>query len=295
MTTMPSLTFSPNATTAAVRRAASEVVLEVPMPLHSGPAEECIFRGQRAREAGAFQLVEDDEILAGAAIAPAGLSPREAAAFLYDELFRVGGDRQLCRVWNYIPRINELRDGEENYREFNAGRLDAFRQHYGADFRPRLPAASALGTCGGEMALAFFASRETPIHFENPEQVPACDYPKDYGAQPPAFARGTRLGTRWFLAGTASIKGHLTLGQSFAEQVRLTLDNILVMERTMALPADVQSAWKVFVRNAGDLAECRAAFEKAYPHAIERTMFLHADICRSELLVEIEAVYSSAD
>ena len=103
------------------------------------------------------------------------------------------------------------------------------------------------------------------------------------------------MGTRWFLAGTASIKGHLTLGQTCAEQVQLSLDNILVMERTMALPANVQSEWKVFVRHATDIAACRAAFEKAYPHAMERTMFLHADICRSELLVEIEAVYSSAE
>ena len=291
------LIFAPGADEASLRVSEGCVFLDVPMPLQSGPQTERILRGVRGRTNGAFQLVERDSFLAGAAVAPKEMSPREAASFLYEELFRVIEDRHLCRVWNYVPRINETIMGEENYREFNAGRLDAFRKHYGAEFRPRLPAASALGTQSGAMALAFLAGSEKPVHFENPEQVPACDYPKDYGHQPPAFARGTMMkfegGSRWFLAGTASIKGHLTLGQTCAEQLGLTLDNIRLMKRTMSVPADATAQWKVFVRNARDIDECRAIFGEAYPDDLERTMFLQADICRSCLLVEIEAVFSA--
>jgi chorismate lyase/3-hydroxybenzoate synthase len=237
--------------------------------------------------------VENGTTLAGAAIAPVGISPRKAASQLYDELFGIIGDRHLWRVWNYIPRINDIVGGEENYREFNAGRLASFQKHYGAEFRSRLCAASALGTRGGAFALAFLAGPEKPVHFENPEQVPACDYPADYGPLPPAFARGTRVGNQWFLAGTASIKGHNTLGDTCAEQMRLTLDNIRVMERTMSLPQKHDSAWKVFVRHESDIATCREMFAAAYPDAAANTMFLHADICRSGLLVEIEAVFSA--
>ena len=299
MSDFSELIFAPGADEASLRVSEGCVFLDVPMPLHSGPQTERIFRGAIGRSDGASQLVERDSFLAGAAVAPKEMSPREAASFLYNELFRVLGERHLCRVWNYVPRINERTLGEENYREFNAGRLDAFRKHYGAEFRPRLPAASALGTQSGAMALAFLASSEKPVHFENPEQIPACDYPKDYGHQPPAFARGTMMkldgDSRWFLAGTASIKGHLTLGQTCAEQLGLTLDNIRLMKRTMSVPSGATTEWKVFVRNARDIDECRAIFGKAYPDDLERTMFLQADICRSCLLVEIEAVFSSAE
>lgn len=287
------LIFAPGAATASVISEAGNTVLCVPMPLHDGPVRETFFRGETCRVDRAFHLVEGADFISGAAVAPEELSPRDSAAFLYDEMFRIIGDRPLCRVWNYIPRINESSGGDENYREFNAGRLDAFRLRYGADFRPRLPAASALGTQSGGMALAFLAGTDAPQHFENPEQVPACDYPADYGSQPPAFARGTRIQSagrvRWFLAGTASIKGHATVGATCAEQMTLALDNIRLMERTMALPASVERSWKVFVRNAADIAEVRAHFSAAYP--ADEAMFLNADICRSSLLVEIEGVF----
>lgn len=146
------------------------------------------------------------------------------------------------------------------------------------------------------MALAFLAGMESPQHFENPEQVPACEYPADYGTQPPAFARGTCIQskdrTRWFLAGTASIKGHATVGKTCEEQVALTLDNIRLMERTMSLPSGVERSWKVFVRHASDIAKVRELFNAAYPADADHAMFLHADICRSSLLVEIEGVFS---
>ena len=291
------LIFAPGADEASLRVSDGCLFLNVPMPRHSGPNSESILRGTIGRTDGAFQLVERDTFLAGAAVAPKEMSPRGAASFLYDELFRVMGGMHLCRVWNYVPHINGANVGDENYREFNAGRLDAFRKHYGAEFRPRLPAASALGTQSGAMALAFLASSEKPVHFENPEQIPACDYPKDYGQQPPAFARGTRMEfdgvSRWFLAGTASIKGHLTLGQTCAEQLSLTLDNIRLMKWAMTVPSDAKADWKVFVRHARDIDECRAIFGKAYPEDLKRAMFLQADICRSCLLVEIEAVFSS--
>ncbi len=291
------LIFAPGASRAVVEVDAASVVLQVPMPLAAGLARETVFRGECARFSDGFQLVENGGFLAGACVAPAELVPREAAVFLYDALFKVIGDRALYRIWNYVPQINACASGVENYREFNAGRLEAYRRHFGDELRHRLPAASALGTQGSGMALAFIAGSAEPVHFENPEQVPACDYPEDYGPQPPAFARGTRVasasGTHWFLAGTASIKGHITIGQNCAEQMALTLDNIAIMERAMSLPADAESRWKVFVRSAADMDDCRKLFAAAKPSAISSAMFLQADICRSSLLLEIEAAYST--
>lgn len=130
------LIFAPGSETAAIEEDGNATVLHIPMPLILGPARERIFRGESVRKVGDFHLVDGGGFLAGACVAPATLGPREAAAYLYDALFAIIGGRPLCRIWNYVPRINDCDSGEENYREFNAGRLDAFLRHYGEEFRP---------------------------------------------------------------------------------------------------------------------------------------------------------------
>ncbi len=287
--------FRPGAAQTRVVRSGSGVVLEVPMPWLAGPRQEVIAAGETVREDGDFFLTKQAERLAGIALAPAGVSLRDAARSLYAGMLDRLEGRTLYRVWNYVPRINHEVDGLENYRAFNAGRHEAFSAAYGPDFAPRLPAASALGTTGDRLALAFLAGPAPARHLENPEQVPAFLYPAEYGPTPPSFARGTVVvhpgGQAWYLSGTASIKGHATLGTGFAGQAALTFDNVRLMFARMDLPADAVGSWKIFLRHRSDLPAARAAFAEAFPAALENAMFLEADICRSALLLEVEATF----
>ena len=228
-------------------------------------------------------------------MAPAGLDPHDAAKALYAGMLAQLDGLELYRVWNYVPRINEEVNGVENYRAFNAGRHAAFNAAYGPDFNHRLPAASALGTQGDRLALCFLAGPAPVRHFENPEQVPAFKYPAEYGPTPPSFARGTVVshpeGQARYLSGTASIKGHASLGTGFAGQAALTFDNVRLMFERMNLPARAMGAWKIFLRHRSNLTACQAAFAEAFPDAQADTMFLEADICRRALLLEVEATF----
>lgn len=278
-----------------VLREGQDVVLEVPMPWLAGPREEVIVQGRGVTEGDGFYLVPAADGVAGVALAPAGMDPYTAARTLYAGVLARLGDLQLYRVWNYVPCINEEVNGLENYRAFNAGRHKAFIAAYGPEFARCLPAASALGTPGGCLALVFLAGPGPVQHVENPEQIPAFQYPAEYGPTPPSFARGTVVsapsGAAWFLSGTASIKGHATCGGDFAAQAGLTFDNVRLMFQRMALPPDPAGPWKVFLRHRRDLPAAQAALSEAFPEAVPGAMFVEADICRSSLLLEVEATF----
>lgn len=289
------LILRPGAAETRVLREGADVILEIPMPWLAGPRGEVLATGRILLETEGIILLESPEGLAGVAWDTTEAAPQHAARTLYtDMLTRLGG-MPLYRVWNYIPGINDEAKGLENYRAFNAGRHEAFCAAYGREFAARLPAASALGTAGGRMALCFLAGNAPARHFENPEQVPAFQYPPEHGPTPPSFARGTAVshtgGRSWYLSGTASIKGHETCGSDFAEQARLTFDNVRLMARRMDLPATAAGPWKIFLRHRPDLPACQAALAAAFPEAVHDAMFLEADICRRSLLLEVEATF----
>jgi chorismate lyase / 3-hydroxybenzoate synthase len=203
----------------------------------------------------------------------------------------------LLRVWNYIPRINGMESGEERYRTFNRGRRAAFRVA-GYENAASVPAACALGTQQGSLHIAVLASRQPVITIENPRQVSAYHYPRQYGEDPPLFSRAAwfpQAGGRdvLFISGTASIVGHASLHPGDVKaQVQESLLNI---ESVLASANERAGAplWRleqltgcVYVRHAGDYPEVRALLET---QGLRNFCYLQADVCRSELLVEIEA------
>jgi len=203
------------------------------------------------------------------------------------------GYPHVARIWNYLPQINVETDGLERYRQFNSARRNALIA-YQRDLTGNVPAACALGSVtGSPLVVHFLASRKAATPVENPRQVSAYDYPAQYGPKP-AFSRASILGDILFISGTASIVGHETIhvGDVVA-QTRETLANI---EALLAEANRFKSgfelrklAFKVYVRNSADLPLIQSQLEPALgPKA--QVLYLHADICRQDLLVEIEAV-----
>lgn len=193
------------------------------------------------------------------------------------------------RFWNYLPAINEGTGDDELYKKFCTGRLKAFEN---AGLSPaNFPAASALGHHSDGAVVYLFASNQPPQHFKNTKQVNAYEYPRQYGISSPSFARATALTLSnvnyLFISGTASITGHQTLGENDLEkQLEVTQSNIEHL-LTNANPENLSlSTFKVYVRYPADLAFTRSWLEARYPGV--EMLFTIADICRKELLVEIE-------
>ena len=262
----------------------------------SGATEDTLAHGDQFEMLPDGALLRGPSTLAGVLIAPPHLPIGPATEQLYTRLLDLTEGQHLHRVWNFVPHINAEVDGLENYRAFNAGRHRQLSMRWGAPLGGRVPAASALGTPGGVAALAFSASEVRAIHFENPLQEPAVHYPPSFGALPPAFARASRGdhpgGITWHLSGTASVRGSRTEGTGIEAQLALTLENIASLCAHMEVPARRRASWKIFLRHAEHLADAEAAFRHACPHDMATTMFLRAEICRADLLVEIEGQLS---
>ena len=287
----------------------------VAMPVLGGSGSVCEIWRSASRPTGgrhgSLSYREDGTLLFGSltcddgTAAGSGSSLREAAREAYAGIFAAAdalGFPHLVRCWNYFSGINLAVDGLERYRQFNIGRQEGFRAG-GRALDANLPAACALGTHGGPLVVAFLAAREAPIQVENPRQISAYDYPPEYGPRSPTFARASLLacadGEFLFLSGTASIVGHRTLHVGDAgAQTTETLANLHAVIAAANRASRVGGyalgdlALKVYLRNADDFAAVRARIESA-PDAPAEMVFLQADICRRDLLVEIEATAHS--
>lgn len=233
----------------------------------------------------------------------------DAYRALFDVLDTLGIAHPL-RIWNTVPAINAQQFGIERYRQFNIGRQRAFDACRRA-LTGGVPAACALGSIvpvAGDMppaaplAIHFIASRTPADPVENPRQISAYHYPAEYGPRAPTFARAAAWSDGdapplLFVSGTASIVGHRTvhLGDVVA-QTRETIANLAAVLEQAARQghgpftlADLR--YRVYVRDAADAAAL-AAIERALRDAAGpdvRPLFVHADVCRDDLLVEIEA------
>ncbi|MFP5419170.1 MAG: hypothetical protein ACLGHA_08445 [Gammaproteobacteria bacterium] len=222
----------------------------------------------------------------------------EAAYRAVFELLDERGFPAILRAWNYFPAINAESHQIERYRQFNVGRQQAFLAHD----RPvvsNVPAACALGSATGGLQIAVLATRAQVAGIENPRQVSAYHYPSQYGPRAPTFARGglARLDGRdvLFVSGTASIVGHQSLHiGDVAAQTRECLRNIAVVVSEANRVSEQarfrldELAFKVYVRQPDHAAEVRRVMTEIVGAPVS-ALFLQADICRSDLLVEIEA------
>ncbi|HYO09082.1 MAG TPA: hypothetical protein VER17_08920 [Tepidisphaeraceae bacterium] len=245
--------------------------------------------------------------VAGAAdLAPADLEQQafEAYVSIARQLARAG-HRHAVRFWNHVPQITDPADaGRDNYMVFNAGRFRAFSDWYGgpAHFERDVATATATGHWGKDLVIHCLATGRPGAAVSNPRQVAPYHYSQRFGPLPPCFARATRLGGDLLLVGgTASVRGEDSVHlDDLASQCRETFLNMatlisaatgvkitpsLKLPRLLAAFTDL----RVYYPSRRDAAEIGAAVAAQFPR-LARLEMLHADLCRPELLVEIEGI-----
>jgi enamine deaminase RidA (YjgF/YER057c/UK114 family) len=223
------------------------------------------------------------------------------------------GFPSILRLWNYMPCINADSNGLERYQQFNIGRQAAFLNAQ-RNILEGSPAACAIGTAEGTpFSVRFLASRTAPVALENPRQVSAYHYPVLFGPCSPTFSRAALIDAgssgqkAMIISGTASIVGHdsVHLGDVQA-QTRETLINLQSLidsakkyyatstATSTAVAASLKltnMVFTVYVRHANDVPLIQKTIFQILgenSHAAQNAVFVQADICRSELLVEIE-------
>nr|WP_255747261.1 pteridine-dependent deoxygenase [Lysobacter sp. CFH 32150] len=230
-----------------------------------------------------------------------GIEAASAAAYARLHAFvRSHGYPHQLRIWNHLDAITAGDGDEERYRRFCLGRAAGL-----GHFDPTaLPAASAIGRRDGVRTLQVYwlAARTPGTPIENPRQVSAYRYPRQYGPQSPSFARAMLPPSAQMpllLSGTASVVGHESRHHDCVEsqlaETFANFDSLITAARELrpALPAHFGpgSRLKVYVRDAEHLPRIAAALDALLGPAVPR-LLLHAAICRRELQVEIDGVHS---
>jgi hypothetical protein len=213
------------------------------------------------------------------------------------------------RLWNHIPAITaRVDDRRDRYMVFNAGRYRAFANWYGGPgaFDRDVATASGVGHDGGDLVVHCLSARSPGLAVENPRQITPHRYSERYGPLPPCFARATVLKDAGLIlvGGTASIQGEDSVHRaSLSGQLTETVTNLASV--VGAAHARVGSSFHATNGAAGWLA-CYRELRVYYPRAehgafLERAVrdqfpagcrveMVRADLCRPELLVEIEGV-----
>ncbi|MCC5866631.1 MAG: hypothetical protein JJU31_16030 [Wenzhouxiangella sp.] len=264
----------------------------VDRPVASGQAD-----GVSWRQAGELLLlswdVEDDSTV----------DPAELADRAYGRLIaqaRQQGCPHLLRAWNFMPAINQGEGDSERYRRFCLGRARSLEQ-VGID-APGLCAGTAIGGDDPRLRVFILAGRQPGINIENPRQISAYRYPRIYGPRSPSFARATALPqpggqVLLMISGTASVVGHRTLHEGDLigqlKEIESNFHSLLSesasrLGRGKLVRFGAGSLLRVYLRRAEDWPATRDFLAQAWPKV--PVVALRGDICRSDLLVEIEAV-----
>lgn len=261
---------------------------------------------QYGREDG-FGYSHNGEVLFGQIYLPESelVDLERATLKLYvhiEQLLQRKGYPYCLRMWNYLAGINAGENDHERYRLFSAGRSRALALK--PEFERRLPAATAIGMAEPGLVVYFLAGQQPGQPVENPRQVSAYRYPRQYGPRSPSFARATLIGTgadsRLLVSGTASVVGHesVHLGDP-VRQLDETLANFDALlgnaltthfrglPRSAARPESI----KLYVRDAGLMEILRPHLERLRGPDRAPLLCLHGDICRSDLILEAEAVF----
>jgi chorismate lyase/3-hydroxybenzoate synthase len=206
---------------------------------------------------------------------------------------RSTGHKQIAKIWNYLGGINEGDGDLERYRRFSVGRAAAFTDMAVAD--TSAPAATGVGTRRDfGLTIIALASKHSLQLSENPRQLSAFRYPRQYGPSSPKFARGGIVANDRhhlnILSGTAAIVGHESVHPYDVDsQVDETFRNLSALNETVNV-IDRNSVLRVYLRNPDDHSVVAQKLANQFGLGSDRVAYLRGNICRRELVVEIDGV-----
>lgn len=229
-------------------------------------------------------------------------------SILYKHNFTIG---DIVRQWNYIGNITGYHNNEQNYQIYNNSRTQFYQK---TSWPYGYPAATGIGAQFNGLIISCIAFKSTnnkhkriyPLN--NPLQIAAHSYSKEVliGSsttslkETPKFERAKLIDFAnnifCFISGTAAIRGeYSTHIQSPQKQTELTLDNIeyLISLENLQYNSCPDTSLKicnlrVYIKNRNHYQVIRKTVEIRFP--LIPAIYLFTDICREELLVEIEGI-----
>lgn len=203
---------------------------------------------------------------------------------------------EIVRQWNYIEQITYSEVGNQHYQLFNNARSSFYDQ---TTWNNGYPAATGIGTTSGGIlidldAITIKSENISSLAIDNKLQIAAHSYSDNVLIQAndmkatPKFERARVLNLKnqkvFYISGTAAIRGEESLVKvGLEEQLRVTMENIHEI-----LSGAKITLLRVYLKNSSDY-KLAATILDSYKLNIP-VSYLHADVCRDELLIEIEGI-----
>lgn len=208
----------------------------------------------------------------------------------------------IVRQWNYLPGILTTENKVQNYQIFNdirSNTYDALEWIYG------YPAATGIGVAGSHLSIDLLALDGFEIKaITNPDQVDAHIYSDNVlengclsTRTTPKFERAKLFKSseesHIFISGTAAIEGEYSRNTNVSKQSELTLQHIDLLCQLGCAECGKQAnhfeikILRAYVKNPSDYGLVEKICTEKYPGV--PLILVEADVCRNELLVEIEA------
>lgn len=258
-----------------------------------------------------YILINNQEIISGGIYSDTALTIDYQAEKIFARISEILSQEsvEVCdivRQWNYIERITHMDEGGQHYQLFNDARSHFYNS---CKWENGYPAATGIGTQAGGVVVTFDAIRDsaeqtTPI--DNPLQISAHAYSQqvlinstDRHKTTPKFERARHIGgakPMIHISGTAAIRGEESCDEGIVGQTALTMENIdhltsVENQRASGVekPSKMEYATlRVYIKHRHNLHNAEQWMTVNYPNT--PALYLWADICREELLIEIEGV-----
>lgn len=219
------------------------------------------------------------------------------------------------RFWIYINNILPVGGMVDNYQQINSARISAFDFYHIPPTKNRsdkyVPASTGIGTSGDHLVLSSLSVVSPFVRIESLEndlQTSAFAYPDKVSQNPPLFSRAVQIihdsEIMLFISGTASIKNHSTVySGDIQRQLQQTLLNIANLVNS-ASRIPVIDDWNpsvfevisssalqlvVYIKKYSDLNYVKSFIHNNISERVD-IIYLNADVCREDLLVEIEGI-----
>lgn len=212
----------------------------------------------------------------------------------------------IVRQWNYVPGILEIQqEGDKQLQHYQV--FNEIRQKYysASTFPDGYPSATGIGTSFGNYTLDFFAIQCSDsvqkIGLSNPKQQDAYKYEQSFLVgdtlsgqlkKTPLFERAKILKRQEevliFISGTASIIGQETIGIGDVKlQTEITINNMQELVSRLDTPQKMHFTYlRAYIKDLHDFQAVRTICENRFSDVT--ISYLLADVCRENLLVEME-------
>ncbi len=217
----------------------------------------------------------------------------------YNDFFNLAkkSNMQILKIWHYFPDL--LKNYSNNKTNYSL-LCDARETIYIETFENQnFPAATVIGIEGKKILIYFFSAFcKSYSALENKRQVSSYNYPKSIFKEKPMFSRAVSFipnnykKKKFLISGTASIIGYESI---HLDNVIKQLEEALINYNNFIKPEDIiLNVSRVYLSKKIEDSSVKIINKKLEDFfGLNKYILLQGEMCRKELLIEIEGFSDS--